>query len=475
MSTILLDFQLFPFLGRLHPLVVHLPIGFLIIALLMEYISRKRSVNIDFAISLSLLAGAISAVMAVAFGWLLANDGGYAEGTLFWHRWLGIGVAVGSILAWAIKSNKLSLKMAHYSGLMIVLLFMITVTGHLGGSLTHGSDYLLEYAPQPISKLLGSSAGGSQEQILDDPDSTKVFAHIIQPLLKKNCVECHNSSKMKGDLDLETQESILAGGEDGSVISVSNSYESELFRRITLPKSSKKFMPTQGRTPLTYNEIKLIEWWINSGADFEASIAEAGVTDDIKFVLAQNFGLTLERKSYIEKVEVTQLPEAELEKIEAAGFYANQIAANNNFIEIRKQHNAEIDKQSMNLFKNASEQITWLDLSNAAVEDSYLQSFGELKNLTVLKLAQNPITDEGVKALEGLPHLESLNLYGTQVTAAALESFKTMPSLRKLYLWQTKITADDLTLIKKDLPNLDIDIGYELETKQKEAAETETS
>ncbi|MGI9543266.1 MAG: c-type cytochrome domain-containing protein [Cyclobacteriaceae bacterium] len=475
MNTILLDFQFFPFLGRLHPLVVHLPIGFLIMALVMEYFSRKRSVNIDFGISLTLLAGAISAVLAAAFGWALADAGGYNQSSLFWHRWLGIGVAVFSILAWLVKTKKLKLKMAHYSGLLVVLLLLITVTGHFGGTLTHGSGYLLEYAPQPISKLLGGSTDSGQVESLSDPDSTKVFANIIQPLLNKNCVDCHNSSKKKGDLDLETQEAILAGGDDGQVIAPKSAYESELFHRVTLPKTSKKFMPAQGRTPLTYNEIKLIEWWINSGADFEASVAEVGVPDDIKFVLAQNFGMSLERKSYIEKVEVAQVPEEELNKIEAGGFYASQIAANNNFIEVRKQHNAEVTAQSMSLFKNATEQITWLDLSNADIKDEYLESFGDLKNLTVLKLAQNPITDEGVKALEGLPHLESLNLYGTKVTAAALESFKTMPALRKLYLWQTGINADDISQMQTDFPYLDIDIGYEFELSQEDIDEKENS
>ncbi len=458
---ILLEFQVAGFLGRFHPLVVHLPIGILLLSGLVELIAKRKGINLDNAISLMLLSGAIAAIMAVALGWMLASEGGYDESTLFWHRWLGVGVAVVSVLAWLIKIGKLKLSSELYQGSILILVLLIGITGHFGGNLTHGSNYLLEYAPEPISQLLG----GTQKQLVvlsDDPDSVKVFEHLITPLLQRRCVECHNSSKMKGDLSLEDQESILAGGDNGEIIIAGNAHESEIFNRITLRPDSKKFMPTGGKTSLSYNEVKLIEWWLDSGADFENSVLEAGVDPEMKFVLAQLYGLDTDPKSYVERASVAAAEPESLTLLTEAGYYAQPIAANNNFIEVKKKRTTDIDKSSLQLIKNVKEQVTWLQVGGADLTDADLLFLKGMDNLTRLQLENNPITDEGLKVIEGLPHLESLNLYGTEVTGALLESLKTLPSLKKVFLWQTNVTAEEAEEIQAALPDAEVDIGISL-------------
>ena len=88
------------FLGRLHPLVVHLPIAFLPLAALFYFLGqRDKFAFLLKALPITLLASVFSSIGAVFFGWLLANHGSYHESTLFWHRWLGIGVMVLSMIA----------------------------------------------------------------------------------------------------------------------------------------------------------------------------------------------------------------------------------------------------------------------------------------------------------------------------------------------------------------------------------------
>jgi len=458
---IFLDFQLAGFLGRFHPLVVHLPIGFLLLGGIAEIIARRRGINLNSAISMMLLSGAIAAVLAVGLGWLLASEGGYDEGTLFWHRWMGVGVAVVSILTWLAKIGKLKTSSEVYKGVLILLVLQITITGHFGGNLTHGSNYLLEYAPEPVSQLLG----GTSKQVVilaNDPDSVKVFEHIIAPLLESRCVECHNSTKMKGDLSLEDQESILVGGDNGEVIIAGDAHESEIFNRITLRPDNKKFMPNGGKTPLSYNEVKLIEWWLDSGADFENSILEAGVDPEMKFVLAQLYGLDTDPKSYVERASVAPAAPEQLALLTEAGFYAQPIAANNNFIEVKKKRTADIEKSSLKLIENVKEQVTWLHVGGAELTDADLSFLEGMDNLTRLHLENNPITDQGLTVIEGLPHLESLNLYGTEVTANLLESLKTLPSLKKVFLWQTNVTPEEAEEIRAALPDAEVDIGISL-------------
>ena len=80
-----------PFLGRFHPLIVHLPIGILMMAAILQLIaikSTKFKNLLDPAISITLFWGGLSSIGAVSIGWLLSLQGGYDTDTLFWHKWL---------------------------------------------------------------------------------------------------------------------------------------------------------------------------------------------------------------------------------------------------------------------------------------------------------------------------------------------------------------------------------------------------
>lgn len=458
---ILMEFELAGFLGRFHPIIVHLPIGFLLLGGLLEYLSYRGKQDYSRTSSLVFLAGAIAALLAAGLGWLLASSGGYNENALDWHRWMGIAVAVLAVVVWLSKSRKLKLAPVANKFMLIALVIIIAITGHLGGNLTHGSNYLLEYAPEGISRLLGSTPT-DRMALASDPDSVMVFTDLIQPILNDRCLKCHNGDKMKGELNLEDTAGIMAGGDDGAVIETGSAVESELFKRITLPQGHKKFMPGDGNEPLTYNQIKLIAWWIDSGGDFEGSVSAAGVPPDIKFVLAQNYGLDTDPKPYVEKASVEPAAVADLEQLQSAGFYAQPIAVNNNFVEVKKKKTTAIDKKDLALINNVKKQVTWLHLSEANLEDNDLAFLSGLENLTLLRLDNNAITNQGVKAIEGLPHLESLNLYGTEVTVEVLESLKTLPALKKVFLWQTNVSPEEVARIQDAIPGLEVDGGLSM-------------
>jgi uncharacterized membrane protein len=142
-----MDFELF--LGRFHPLVVNLPIGFIILAAILEGLNRlykDKFNNLDTAISISLFGGGIGLVLSVLIGYLLSSGGGYDEQTLFWHQWLGIGLCIFTFFGWAVKVGRIKMPKNSASVIIGLLVLFISIIGHLGGNLTHGSDYLLTYA-----------------------------------------------------------------------------------------------------------------------------------------------------------------------------------------------------------------------------------------------------------------------------------------------------------------------------------------
>ncbi|HUH45865.1 MAG TPA: DUF2231 domain-containing protein, partial [Arenibacter sp.] len=140
------------FLGRFHPVVVHFPIGFLFFAFILEvYGRRKKTPQYSGAVSLALLSGAISALLASILGYMLSQSGDYGQSALDRHFWFGVATTLTTFFAWALRSDKIKvppLKGARPNiATLTLIVVLVSVTGHYGGDLTHGEDYLVRYTP----------------------------------------------------------------------------------------------------------------------------------------------------------------------------------------------------------------------------------------------------------------------------------------------------------------------------------------
>ena len=255
------------FFGRLHPLILHLPIGFLAIAFLMQLVKREE---LKPAIGFTLKWGMIAAVISSASGYFLSQEGGYDENLLFWHKWLGIGTAALSVVIFYLFKTD---KKAYFPAFMIAM-GALAGAGHFGGSLTHGSGFLFEPFQEKEIK-----------PVIANVDEALVYQDFIKPILNEKCNGCHNESKKKGELLMTAQEGILKGGKTGALFVAGNVGSSLMFERIRLEESEKKHMPPDGKKQLTEDEIKLLEWWVETGADFDKTVAETETPAEIKAIL----------------------------------------------------------------------------------------------------------------------------------------------------------------------------------------------
>ena len=446
------------FLGRFHPLVVHLPIGFLLMAVILELISKvfkNKFADLDSTISIIIFCGGIGAVLSAILGYLLSIGGSYDNDLLFWHQWLGIGIGILSFFTWGIKKNYLRLFKGASSLALLLLAVLVLVTGHFGGNLTHGTGYLFEYAPNFVKKIAGIKLEeGLKSTIPRNLDSLIVFEHLVQPIIKSKCSRCHNQMKKNGGLLLTSKEGFEEGGNGGPILVPGKAQESELFLRNTLPQSSRKFMPPTGE-PLTYSEIKIVEWWIKSGASFESSITQYEVPNEIETLLLKQFDINLKLNAYYETIQVSPLSDSIKNQMRSVGLLVKPLASGNNFLHVKPLTN-NVSESQIQLLLKAKEQITWLDLSNKNINDKMLETIGQLNNLTSLKLNNNPITDLGIAFLKNLNHLEILNLYGSSVTEKSIVSLKHLKGLKRLYIWQTEISNEGIQKLNKELPNLDV-------------------
>lgn len=273
------------FMGRFHPALVHLPIGFLVLLALLELFALKPgNKHLKTARPLILAASFVAALVTVVSGWLLADAGGYDERLLLWHRWSGVGVAMASLLLLAFHMVGL---MKPYRILMPLTVALVAVTGHFGGSLTHGADYLGEFAPGPLRGLLG---GKSIQAFGGDITKGPAFETVVQPILGKYCVACHGPQKSKAGLRLDDYDRLMKGSENGPVVIAGKPEESELVRRLSLPEEHDDHMPPAGKPQLSDADIKLLAWWLASGASADKTVAELNPPAEISEILSQRRG-----------------------------------------------------------------------------------------------------------------------------------------------------------------------------------------
>ncbi len=93
------------------------------------------------------------------------------------------------------------------------------------------------------------------------------FVKDVRPILRRVCFECHGAEKHEGGLRLDQRDAALRGVDSGRVLIAGRPDESELLRRVSLPRGHEEAMPLRGK-PLSAREIKVLRDWIASGANW---------------------------------------------------------------------------------------------------------------------------------------------------------------------------------------------------------------
>lgn len=259
------------FLGRLHPLIVHFPIGLLVVALFLELLTLKgKRPGLREGIQWLIYLGAFSAVLAAILGYVLYQADDYQGDLVQNHLWLGIMTAVlGMLTAWLMRGGQ---SLLYYRSSLFMTVISLTLAGHLGANLTHGEDFLTStlpwnddgYEEGKAGELLAEFASVSDKSALSKNQLDRLNLEV-RAIFAHNCYQCHSELKQKGELVLETEEGVMKGGESGKIFVKGDAENSEIIRRLKLPRDHEESMPGKGKA-LSQEEIKLISMWIDEGA-----------------------------------------------------------------------------------------------------------------------------------------------------------------------------------------------------------------
>lgn len=439
------------FFGRFHVLALHLPIGILCFAAIAEiYYARKPAEDRPIFLRAIWLWGTFSAAVAAGLGYLLSLSGGYDETTLERHLITGIATGVVGFLCWLVF-GLIKVRQAgpvyFLAGLQLVLM---GVTGHLGGNLTHGPEYLFEHAPNPVRTIAGFGPRRTARPAVTELSRAEVFLDVAQPLLELRCVSCHNPSKTKGGLLLDSYENIMLGGDTGAAVVPGDLIASELSIRINLDPEHDDFMPSGGKTPLTAAQTRVMDWWIEIGAPSAGTLASFTPSPEMIALIAAALDQPAPAASLTNELGLPKLPALSREvllELEALGFDATPISETVTHLDIDfyRLGSENISDQHIQALLKARDHIAWLNLGNSGLTDAQLETIGQLPNLLKLDVSNNPVTDTGISALTPLSRLQTLNLHHTKITDHALPVLDQLTTLEQANLWATSVTPESAT------------------------------
>ena len=450
-------------LGKFHPLLIHFPIVLIsLIALisLISFIPKSWSQGLVHALPLLWILTLLSSVGAVVSGLLLYTYGGYEGDLVESHKWagvilLGLTLLVGFYFrAWRKKGLS---ELAFSYKLASTLLFMgVIYTSHLGGSLTHGIDFL---------SFQGANSDMLEEEVKRAyaEGNLKVYPHLIHPLLRTHCMSCHNTNKMKGGLNLENWQLLQAGGKSGKPLFVGGDIgQSELMVRVNLPEEDDEFMPPEGKKPLPTEALILLGWWIEQGADrnhsFVDSLLPENVRAAVQSLMPHIQGVQIEQRKSQQlrekhQARLNRLAERLQVKIEPDPAADSQLFALS--LQFPPQHFDDEDLKELMPFHSVFSKIS---LPGAEITDEGLYLIGQFENLRELFVPKTCLEGEGLAYLSNLSNLELLNLSGTKVNNQHLLHILNIEGLKEVFLFQTPVSPNLVEALNGYKPNLTISL-----------------
>jgi uncharacterized membrane protein len=450
------------FIGRLHPLVLHLPIGLVFGLLLIEgmaLFSRTDASTWQRCRRAFIVFFAMSAVAAAATGYILNLEQQNTGDTVRRHMWLGLAVvALGLLLSTlTLSGGTQGTRLRTFLRLLVLaaLVPATAATGHLGGQLTHGPRFLSAYAPAFLQQILewpaeepaGPPSAPSLSSPLLPPDaasplaqpSVTVYARLIQPILADHCVMCHGPQRQRGRLAVQPMEALMLGGGSGPAIVPGRSQDSELIKRILLPAEDPGHMPPAGKSPLIPAEISALQWWIDEGASVDAALIGDQVPADIQSLLPETGTAPTPAEA---RGGPAAVDEGLLQPLIDRQVSVQRIQQQDQGLWISFPADArQVTDDTLGDLLPIASSIVWLDLSNTRITSQALPLIARMPALVELNLRHTDIRSEALTPLANHPRLERLNLSLTPVDDHIVTTLLAIPNLKRVYLGGTRVSA----------------------------------
>lgn len=430
-------------LGRMHPLLLHLPIGVVSLLVLLPLLKKELASTAyqkiqSFVIDL----GLILTIFTTLLGLFLAQEDGYISDAVSTHKWLAVGLCA-ALYALHLSQQVEKKNQWVTNGLIGLGFLLIVLTGHYGGAITHGEDYLWE----PIM---------DEEAIA--LDQVSLFTAVVSPILQSKCENCHNESKSKGKLVMSTEAGLLKGGESGPLWRTDQVDSSLMLIRLHLPMTEKEHMPPKGKPQLKPHEVELLSTWIKEGADMKTKKAEWDPSSNF-YQLAMSH---LERKaaSGTAKYDFPAASAKTLEALNTPFRSVYPVAAASPALHAKISVRNYYEPSFLEELLAVKDQLVYLNLTDLPITEEDLSIIARFSRLETLILNGTDVDGTNLKELTGCAELRLLALSNTEVTEVIESAFEGLNKLEDLFIWSTKIDSTVVESWQNKYPHIRFDLGH---------------
>lgn len=477
--------------GNLHPVILHLPIGIVVVTLFLEVLGWLSFGRWKPATNAILLIGVFSAFLANATGFLSMEFGGRVGESWTQHMWAGIIFAAIFTLAYIVKlwGGRNGSRNPGYAILLFIAVGVMSFGAHIGGEEVHGPVL----APlKARAKELAGLEEVDPNVVVKAPSERLAYEEIVVPILQAKCYDCHSedSGKDKGGLLLDSIASMKKGGDTDFALEPGSLEKSYMIELIHLPADDEDRMPPPKKPRLEDYEIQLLDWWVLSGAPDKKTFTELEAPEEIIAAVAQM--VSPEEREAIEKAEKAAAAKADAKRVAARARIEESLAELKSDAELKGAVNYLFqgssalgftavslrdkftDEHAAKLIPVASN-IESLNLAFTSITDAGLEKLvPAFEQLKTINLSGTGITDVALTSLSKVKSLEVINLHSTPVTNAGVAKLSTLPNLKQLYLWGSNANDEVEKVLKEKIPKIDIDFGVsaaQVEADAKKAAE----
>lgn len=447
--------ELIPVFGRMHPLLLHLPIGLLVGLAMLECVAglRKQAAAPLFLVFLA----SASAIVAATSGWVLHAETGYVSSELLdTHEAFGIATACCAVVVLGLRAFG---AIGMYRIALLLTVGVLVPTGHFGAEMTHGKGFLLEpleQQPEPVELLPAQPEG-------DDPNAPILasFEAHVQPFFDRKCVACHGPRKVKGELRMDSFEYLLEGGESGPAIEAGIAAEDqELLYRMLLPLEDDDHMPPDHKAQPSEAELGLVRAWLTAGAPAEAAFA-IGAGASLPDPAANEADAAQTSADPDEPKGPSPAPEAVLTTLRDRLVHVQPIEAGSVALWVDFAAAAKMtdDASVRELLTPLVNHVSELSLARTQITDASLELIAAMPSLVRLDLRETAVTDAGLAQLAGHAQLREFVVSRTQLSDAAVDSLQKLPALAQLWIWEAGLSGAGLIALREALPEVHIDAG----------------
>lgn len=437
-SQISIPFWLQP-LGRMHPLILHFPIAFILLLVLLNFLKNHIDSNSFGKINRFLvLFTALTTVTACIMGLFLSMEGSSTD-LMTIHKWIGVAISFFIYGLVFIKKERI------YKTVLYIGFIGVIFAGHYGAGLTHGTNFITE----PLKHA----------KVIEVTEETPIFHGFIKPILDAKCIGCHNPEKQKGDLDMSTFSTMISGGEHGALWTAGSPEESALLKRVHLPLDHKEHMPPEGKKQLTKEEIRLLSLWIKSGADDQVNLVQLPENDTLGLEVSKR----LERKAQKEKLahNFDFAKQKDIMALENPFRTVIQKSTSSPAIDVVIHGRQTYTPELLTDLSKIKKQIVSLNLSFLPVDKNAIAFIGTMTNLEELILNFTDLKTDDLENLKKCSNLQTLSLSGTQIDSNISHILKALPNLNRVFIWNTVIGDEDIEALKKTFSDIDFETGFQ--------------